>query len=58
MPFEKEHLGSLLRSFKAEYFDPRTRVTCPLNRGYLSDPLPPLARIVRVFNESLGRRRS
>ena len=56
MPFEKEHLGPLLRSFKAEYFDPRKRVTCPLNRDYLSDPLPPLARIVRVFNESLGRR--
>jgi hypothetical protein len=56
MPFEKEQLGPLLRSFKAEYVDPRKRVTCPLNRGYLSDPLPPLARIVRVFSESLGRR--
>jgi predicted ATP-grasp superfamily ATP-dependent carboligase len=57
-PPKTEPLGPLLRSFREEYFGPGRRVTCPLNRGYLSDPLPPLARIVRVFVEALMRRAS
>jgi biotin carboxylase len=58
MPFAGEPLGALLRNLRREYFGPGTRVTSPLNRGYLTDPLPPLARIVRVFCEAIGRRAS
>lgn len=58
LPFEQEPLGPLLRSFRAEYFGPVKRVTSPLNRGYLSDPLPPVARMIRVFINAIQRRAS
>jgi len=55
---EREHLGALLKDFRAEYFGDRPRITNPLNRGYLSDPLPPVARFLRVFLQAIGRRAS
>ena len=55
-PYEEEPLGPLVRDLRGEYFGPGRRITSPLNRGYLSDPLPPLVRIVRVFVEALQRR--
>jgi len=55
-PFEEEPLGPLVRDLRNEYFGPGRRITSPLNRGYLSDPLPPLVRFVRVFVEALQRR--
>jgi hypothetical protein len=55
-PYEAEPLGPLVSDLRTEYFGPRRRVTSPLNRGYLSDPLPPVTRIVRVFIEALRRR--
>lgn len=56
IPFEEESLGPLLRDFRSEYFGARRRITSPLNRGYLSDPLPPLSRFLRVFVEAFQRR--
>jgi biotin carboxylase len=55
-PFEEEPLGPLVRHLRGEYFGRGRRITSPLNRGYLSDPLPPLVRILRVFVEALQRR--
>jgi hypothetical protein len=57
-PYEAEPLGPLVTNLRAEYFGHGRRITSPLNRGYLSDPLPPLIRIVRVFIEALQRRAS
>lgn len=57
-PFEGEPLGPLLSDFRKEYFGPGRRIINPLNRGWLSDPLPPLSRIVRVFTEAVLRRAS
>jgi glutathione synthase/RimK-type ligase-like ATP-grasp enzyme len=57
-PYEAESLGPLAADLRAEYFGPGRRVTSPLNRGYLKDPVPPLTRIVRVFVEALQRRAS
>ena len=56
--FEADSIPQLLRAFKAEYFSRRPRVTSPLNRGYFSDPLPPLVRILRTLLEAVGRRLS
>jgi glutathione synthase/RimK-type ligase-like ATP-grasp enzyme len=53
---EKEAIGPLLKNLGSDYFSRRRRITAPLNRGYLSDPLPPLVRIVRVFTEAIQRR--
>jgi hypothetical protein len=53
---EKEHLGELLKDLREEYFGRTPRITNPLNRGYLSDPLPPVARIIRVIAQAIKRR--
>ncbi len=55
-PFTEDSIPQLLRSFKAEYFGHTPRVTSPLNRGWFSDPVPPLVRICRVLLEAIGRR--
>jgi hypothetical protein len=55
-PYEDESLGELLRSFRLEYFGKTRRITSPLNRGFLSDPMPPLCRICRVMIEAIRRR--
>jgi hypothetical protein len=55
---EVDSIPQLLRDLKAEYFSRRPRVTSPLNRGYLSDPLPPLVRIIRTLLEAVRRRAS
>jgi biotin carboxylase len=55
-PFEREPLGPLLRNLREEYFGAGRRLTSPLNRGYLSDPLPPLVRGFRVAAEALQHR--
>jgi hypothetical protein len=57
-PLPKEDLGELLRHLGKDYFGARPRITNPLNRGYLKDPLPPLVRIARVVLEALSRRAS
>lgn len=57
-PLPTENLGALVRNLRDDYFGATPRITNPLNRGYLSDPLPPLVRIGRVFLEALGRRAS
>jgi len=43
----RDSVGKLIGSYRREYFSRRKRTTSPLNRGYLSDPLPPLSRIAR-----------
>ena len=55
-PHARDAIPELLRSFRSEYFASRPRRLSPLNRGFLSDPLPPLMRILRVFVEALQRR--
>lgn len=54
---ERDTLSALLGNFRAEYFSRARRITSPLNRGYLSDPLPPLARIARTILFEIIRRR-
>ena len=56
--FDAESIPRLLRDYKSEYFSRRPRVTNPLNRGWLSDPLPPLIRISRTILYELIRRRT
>ena len=53
---EKESIGELLRNYRKEYFGARPRVTSPLNRGLLTDPLPPIVRIIKTCTEALLRR--
>jgi hypothetical protein len=53
-----EPILPLLRTLKSEYFGTARRVTHPLNRGYLSDPLPPLIRIFRTILFEMIRRRA
>jgi len=53
-----ERTPPLWPSLKSDYFGGRRRVTNPLNRGFLSDPLPPLARIGRTILFELMRRRT
>lgn len=53
---DRESVGQLLRSLRSEYFGPARRVTNPLNRGFLSDPLPALARIGRTVLFEMIRR--
>lgn len=55
-PLEKEPLGPLLKDYRAEYFSRRPRRTSPLNRGWLSDPLPPLVRFIKTLVEALLKR--
>ena len=50
---EKDSIGGLIRSFRAEYFGPHERVTSALNRGWLSDPLPPLLRISKTLAQAV-----
>jgi biotin carboxylase len=38
---------ALLGAYRRDYLGPQRRVTSPLNRGYLDDPLPPLSRAAR-----------
>lgn len=52
----KESISQLLIANKAEYFSKRDRILSPLNRGFFSDPFPPLVRIIRVFIQALQRR--
>jgi glutathione synthase/RimK-type ligase-like ATP-grasp enzyme len=56
--YEQDSIPKLLRSFRLEYFSRTPRITSPLNRGYFSDPLPPLVRIVRTLLEAIRRRAS
>lgn len=51
-------IRKLLRALKSEYFGKARFVTNPLNRGYFSDPLPPLIRISRTVLFELIRRRN
>ncbi|MEJ8566437.1 ATP-grasp domain-containing protein [Elongatibacter sediminis] len=53
-----ESVRDLMRTLKSEYFGPSARVTNPLNRGLLSDPLPPLVRIGRTVLFEWNRRRA
>jgi len=53
---ERESIPELLRHFKADYFSRRDRIICPLTRGYLTDPLPGLARFVKSLAEMTRRR--
>jgi hypothetical protein len=46
----------MLRAFRSEYFGHRKRITNPLNRGLLSDPLPALVRTVRTLLKAVMRR--
>jgi predicted ATP-grasp superfamily ATP-dependent carboligase len=55
-PYKEDSISQLLRAFRSEYFGRTPRVTCPLNRGWFSDPLPTLVRICNVLLESLRRR--
>ncbi len=55
-PFGQESIRGLLKDYRSEYFSRRPRVTSPLNRGWLSDPLPPLVRIIRTLAEAVLRR--
>lgn len=55
-PFTEDSIPFLLRAFRSEYFGRTRRVTSPLNRGWLSDPLPPLVRICRTVFEAVRRR--
>ena len=55
-PYEKESIRLLLRQLRSEYFGNRPRVTSPLNRGYFSDPLPPLAHFLSVLGKTIKRR--
>jgi hypothetical protein len=52
-PYKPDSIRHLLRDFRSEYFSRTRRVTSPLNRGYFSDPLPPLARIGRTLFETI-----
>ena len=52
----REDIPRLLRTYREEYLARRDRRLSPLNRGFFSDPLPPLVRIARVFVEALQRR--
>jgi len=56
--YEQDSIPQLLRAFRSEYFSRNRRVTSPLNRGFFSDPLPPLVRITRTLLEAIGRRTS
>jgi len=56
-PAATESVLGLLGSLKSEYFGPSKRRTNPLNRGFFSDPLPPLIRISRTVLFELLRRR-
>lgn len=49
-------IPDLVKDLKSEYFGKKRRVTNPLSRGYLSDPLPPLIRISRTVLFELIRR--
>jgi len=55
-PFTEDSIPYLLRAFRSEYFIRTRRVTSPLNRGWFSDPLPPLVRICRTVFEAVRRR--
>ena len=55
-PFTEDSIPYLLRAFRSEYFGRTRRVTSPLNRGWFSDPLPPLVRICRTVFEAVRRR--
>ncbi len=55
-PMVRESIPQLLRDYKAEYFSKRDRALSPLNRGFFSDPFPPLIRIFRVLAEAIQRR--
>ena len=55
-PFTEDSISFLLRAFRSEYFGRTRRVTSPLNRGWFSDPLPPLVRICRTAFEAVRRR--
>ena len=55
-PLVKDPIPQLLRDYKAEYFSKRDRALSPLNRGFFSDPFPPLVRIFRVMAEAIQRR--
>lgn len=53
---EKDSISQMIRDFRSEYFSRRDRVTCSLNRGLFTDPLPPIVRISKTVAEALLRR--
>jgi hypothetical protein len=55
-PYRPDAVPDMLRAFRSEYFGRRKRITNPLNRGFLSDPLPPLARTARTLLKAVMRR--
>ncbi len=55
-PFERESIYQLLKDYRSDYFRKTDRVTSPLNRGFFSDPFPPLVRICRRVAEAIQRR--
>lgn len=57
-PYEADSIPQLLHAYRKEYFSRNPRVTSPLNRGFFSDPLPPVVRICRTLLEAIGRRAS
>lgn len=57
-PYTEDSISQLLRAFKSEYFSRTPRITSPLNRGFFSDPLPPVVRICRTLFEAIRRRAS
>jgi predicted ATP-grasp superfamily ATP-dependent carboligase len=51
-----ESIPQLLGDLRKEYFSKRDRVLSPLNRGFLSDPFPPMIRMFRVVAEAFQER--
>lgn len=55
---ERDTVSFLLSAYRRDYLSRRPRVTSPMNRGYLTDPLPPLVRMGRTCMEAVRRRAS
>ena len=51
----RDSVRGLLAAYRADYLGGRKRITSPLNRGYFSDPLPPLSRLARQLIALLRR---
>jgi predicted ATP-grasp superfamily ATP-dependent carboligase len=53
---QPDSVSQLLKDYRSEYWSRTPRITNPLTRGWLSDPLPPLSRVIRVMSQGLFRR--
>lgn len=54
--FKKKYIRYLLRNYKSNYFGKTDIVTNPLNRGFFSDPFPPVVRIYRFVTAPIRKR--